>query len=366
MTITNNKALSSAGGIYLSSTRSTTFTECVINHNECDISENSVNGGGIYITGFSSNTQYHFINCTIAYNQSGGNGGGMVLTPRSAIITMTNCTVYRNVTGIAPKNFNSTTDGGGILFSAQSASATFTHCTITENSFAPGPGTKRGAGIANGRGFLRLHNSIVANNTGATMGNDLRIAISGPAVISSLIRSCAGCTNPPTYFSDPMLDPPTTCGEHIFLAPQAGSDALDNGSTVGVAVPFDDICGKIRVGPHDIGSYDKSGIVPPPPVAECKDITVALDAIGNATILAGDVDDGSTALSGVSSLVVAPNMFTCSDIGTKRVTLTITDNLGLMDDCMANVTVTAPNDATPPTITCPSAVVKKKCRPCKL
>ena len=45
------------------------------------------------------------------------------------------------------------------------------------------------------------------------------------------------------------------------------------------------------------------------PIAICQDITVSLDASGNASITAADVDNGSNDACGIASLSVSPNAF---------------------------------------------------------
>ncbi len=88
-----------------------------------------------------------------------------------------------------------------------------------------------------------------------------------------------------------------------------------------------------------------------PPVAICQDITIQLDAAGNATISATDIDNGSNDACGIASLAVSPNTFDCSDLGANTVTLTVTDNNGNVSTCTSTVTV---EDVTPPVITCPA------------
>lgn len=75
------------------------------------------------------------------------------------------------------------------------------------------------------------------------------------------------------------------------------------------------------------------------PVAICQDITVALDANGNASILAGDIDNGSTDNCGIASQIVNTTSFTCSDLGANSVTLTVSDSSGNASSCVATVTV---------------------------
>ncbi|QIE58097.1 HYR domain-containing protein [Rasiella rasia] len=76
-----------------------------------------------------------------------------------------------------------------------------------------------------------------------------------------------------------------------------------------------------------------------PPMAVCQDITVMLDATGNATIVAADVDGGSTDNCAITSLSIDIDSFTCADLGDNIVTLTATDAGGLSSSCTAIVTV---------------------------
>src|SRR5690606_39305902 len=73
----------------------------------------------------------------------------------------------------------------------------------------------------------------------------------------------------------------------------------------------------------DVCSSDLDNI---PPVAECQDITVALNSSGFVTINATQVDDGSSD-NGLLCLDLSINnsFFDCDDIGDNFVTLTATD-----------------------------------------
>ncbi|WP_046746061.1 LamG-like jellyroll fold domain-containing protein [Kordia zhangzhouensis] len=76
-----------------------------------------------------------------------------------------------------------------------------------------------------------------------------------------------------------------------------------------------------------------------PPQANCNDISITLDAFDNATIIPADIDNGSTVDSGVPILSIDKANFTCSDIGTNIITLTVEDSYGFTDTCTATVTV---------------------------
>jgi len=84
-----------------------------------------------------------------------------------------------------------------------------------------------------------------------------------------------------------------------------------------------------------------------PPVAVAQDITVQLDDTGNASITAAQVDAGSNDACGVASLSVAPDAFTCANLGANTVTLTVTDVNGNVSIATAIVTV---QDIIPPEI----------------
>src|SRR5690606_23556947 len=75
------------------------------------------------------------------------------------------------------------------------------------------------------------------------------------------------------------------------------------------------------------------------PQAICQDITVQLDANGQASIVAADIDGGSNDACGIASLSAGQTSFDCSHIGSNTVTLTVTDNNGNVSSCTANVTV---------------------------
>ncbi len=85
------------------------------------------------------------------------------------------------------------------------------------------------------------------------------------------------------------------------------------------------------------------------PIASCKDITVQLDGIGNATITASQIDNGSTDACGIQSLVASQTSFTCANLGANTVTLTVTDVNTNQSTCDATVTV---EDNVAPVITC--------------
>lgn len=84
-----------------------------------------------------------------------------------------------------------------------------------------------------------------------------------------------------------------------------------------------DAAGNTETCNHDIVVVDAEA-----PVVSTKNITVQLDATGNITIVAADVDNGSADLCGAVTLSITPDTFTCANIGDNTVTLTVTDASG--------------------------------------
>jgi len=76
-----------------------------------------------------------------------------------------------------------------------------------------------------------------------------------------------------------------------------------------------------------------------PPVAVCQDISVLRDALGNATITAAQVDNGSSDNCGIPTLSLDKSTFTSSDVSPYLVTLTVTDANGNASTCTSNVTL---------------------------
>ena len=75
------------------------------------------------------------------------------------------------------------------------------------------------------------------------------------------------------------------------------------------------------------------------PIVVCQNITVQLDDTGNASITSSMIDNGSTDLAGIASLVADITDFDCTNIGDNTIILTVTDTNGNSDMCMATVTV---------------------------
>jgi PKD repeat protein len=90
------------------------------------------------------------------------------------------------------------------------------------------------------------------------------------------------------------------------------------------------------------------------PIAVCQNIEVFLDASGQASLTAADLDGGSSDNVGIDTFTASITTFDCSNLGPNQVMLTVTDVNGNSDFCMATVTVT---DPLPPVLTCAANVI---------
>ncbi|MBL7826416.1 MAG: hypothetical protein JNJ57_07290, partial [Saprospiraceae bacterium] len=76
-----------------------------------------------------------------------------------------------------------------------------------------------------------------------------------------------------------------------------------------------------------------------PPAAQCNNVTVQLDANGNASVTTTQINNNSADACGIANMSVTPNSFTCSNVGTNTVTLSVTDVNNNTGTCTATVTV---------------------------
>lgn len=90
------------------------------------------------------------------------------------------------------------------------------------------------------------------------------------------------------------------------------------------------------------------------PNAQCQNITIALDAVGNASIVPSQIDNGSTDNVGITSMTLSQTAFDCSHAGDNTVTLSVDDADGNVGTCDATVTV---EDNQVPTLTCADAIL---------
>ena len=91
-----------------------------------------------------------------------------------------------------------------------------------------------------------------------------------------------------------------------------------------------------------------------PPTVIAQNVTVQLDALGNGTTTASAVNNGSSDPSGIANMSLDISSFTCTNVGSNPVTLTVTDNSGNVSTASALVNVV---DANSPNAICQNASI---------
>jgi hypothetical protein len=90
------------------------------------------------------------------------------------------------------------------------------------------------------------------------------------------------------------------------------------------------------------------------PIALCQDVTIQLDANGDASTTTQAIDNGSNDACVIASLSLNQTAFDCSHYGANTVTLTVTDVNGNSSTCSATVHV---EDPIGPTVACLDPVI---------
>jgi uncharacterized protein YrzB (UPF0473 family) len=156
------------------------------------------------------------------------------------------------------------------------------------------------------------------------------------------------------------------CGALVVLADAIAFDncgvstvvqtaGLPSGSTFPVGVSTVEYTASDINGNDTVCSFTITVTDGEPAMAVCQDITIQLDANGDAMIVAADVDGGSTDNCGVASIAVDMDTFDCSNVGPNDVTLEVTDVNGNVSTCVAVVTV---EDVTMPDVLCMDITVQ--------
>jgi len=139
------------------------------------------------------------------------------------------------------------------------------------------------------------------------------------------------------------------CSIDTITVSQTDFDCSDIG-VVSVTLSVTDAAGNVSTCMADVTVEDNTA-----PTALCQNITVSLDANGNAVITASDIDGGSSDNCGIVSMTASQTSFDCSDIGIVNVTLTVTDGAGNVSTCTTDVTV---EDNTAPNAVCQNITVQ--------
>ena len=184
-------------------------------------------------------------------------------------------------------------------------------------------------------------NTATATQT-VTVTDDQNPTITAPATIA--VNADAGAC----FATIASLGTPTTadnCG--VASVSNNAPETFPVGTTT-VTWTVTDAAGNTATATQTVTVTDNQN-----PVVVTKNITAYLDATGNASIVAADVNNGSSDNCGIATMSVSPNSFTCANVGANTVTLTVTDVNGNSATSTATVTVV---DNVNPAITAPATI----------
>jgi gliding motility-associated-like protein len=155
----------------------------------------------------------------------------------------------------------------------------------------------------------------------------------------------------PVVVTRPVTVQLNAAGAATVTAAQVNNGSTDNCSVATVTVsPSSFTCANVGPNTVTLTVTDASGNTSTgtavvtvrdliAPTVITRPVTVLLNASGQASITAAQINNGSTDNCGVNSVTVSPTSFTCANIGPNTVTLTVTDVNGNTATATAIVTV---------------------------
>ncbi|MCG8407633.1 MAG: hypothetical protein MI923_20745, partial [Phycisphaerales bacterium] len=317
-------------------------------------------GGAVMLSGAGSTSGGNFFNtATIQNSTFEGNSGefGGAIYSNNTRLAVDSCTITNNTaTGIENDSTNTPKPtAGGISLVSSNMLGTFT----IRNTILDGNSGQQ----------MRAYNGF-QNGSNTSLGNNLiNGTILDVAGFSTVASDRTGASNLAALAANgKTVGSPGNTAVMQTRAPNAGSQVLNNGNT---DLTTDQNGNSRPDGPQDdIGAIE--GVATTPPTANCQSITAQLDASGNVTVNATQIDNNSTP-GGVTTITAveiakgdqtancagasfSPSVsYNCSDVGARTVTLRITQSDGEAACCTATVTV---EDNVAPTAACQDTTVQ--------
>jgi CSLREA domain-containing protein len=259
-TVSSNTAGVFGGGIYSNGTLD--IVDSTISNNSAEES----GAGGIFVTGGAAN----ITNSTISGNSTdpGAVGGGLEIY--NATLTLTNCTITNNHSGVA----------GGIYID-QSAATVTAYNTIISGNFASAFGS----------------NNDIDGESSTPAGSNNLINVDNPAILKlGPLQDNGGST-----FTHALLtgSPAINAGKNArAVDPSNGNAALANDQR-GTGFP------RIIGGTVDIGAFELATVGNHAPVAKDDTAATTPDKAVTVNVLANDTDADHNTLT-ISKIVTAP------------------------------------------------------------
>ncbi|MEI7595781.1 MAG: LamG-like jellyroll fold domain-containing protein [Bacteroidota bacterium] len=224
------------------------------------------------------------------------------------------------------RNINSACTATGIALGTPSTSDNCSVSTITNNapSSYPVGATTVVWTVTDGSGNTSTANQII------TVVDNINPTITAPSALDITTNSACFATN--VALGTPIAA--DNCSTPI-ITNDAPSD-FPLGTTT-VTWTATDAGGRTATATQTVNVTDNVN-----PIAIAKDIAIDLDATGNVTITADDINNASTDNCSILSIEASKTAFDCSNLGENAVTLTVTDESGNVSTADAIVTVNTP------------------------
>ncbi|TAE90440.1 MAG: hypothetical protein EAY81_00780, partial [Bacteroidetes bacterium] len=237
-----------------------------------------------------------------------------------------NITFDTSVTGLSASNFSLTTSGvsGASIGTLSGSGANY---TLTVNT-----------GTGDGSITLNLDNA-----TGLTPGITTTLPFAGEAYTIDKTNPTVVTQNSTVYLS--------AAGTGSITAAQVNNGSSDASGISGLSIDSSSFtCANIgtntvtltvmdSVGNTNTGTATVTVLDTIKPVVNTQNRTIYLNASGNASITAFNINNGSTDNCSVASIAASKVSFDCSNVGANTVWLTVTDASGNKDSASVTVTV---------------------------
>ncbi|MBC5846495.1 putative Ig domain-containing protein, partial [Flavobacterium kayseriense] len=187
--------------------------------------------------------------------------------------------------------------------------------------------------------------SVISNQSTCpnTTVTDLAFTVSDAETSAAILTVTAISSNTDLLPNGNILFGGSDALRTISLTP-----ALGQSGTSTVVVTVDDGQGGREISTFTFTVEDKVA-----PVVVTKNITVQLNAVGTISILASEINNGSTDNCGIALVELDKTLFTCANLGANTVTLKVTDVNGNVTTKDATVTV---EDKIAPIISIPGNI----------
>ncbi|MCT4581480.1 MAG: HYR domain-containing protein [Flavobacteriales bacterium] len=311
-------------------------------------------------------------------------GGAFTSSPAGLIINGSSGEI--DIASSTPGNYTVTYTTSGTCPNSSNVSVTINALpTVSYVALADlclNDGVQAGLGGGTPTGGVYSGTGVTDDGNGMTYSFDPSVAGIGTHTITYAYTDVNGCANNNSdnvevlsLPSDPVVTTPiTSCSSQDVILTGTGSGTGDlvfydnTFSEIGRVTMGGVTTQNFNLGPlangsytyyvtEDNGSCESSNVSIAVtvednvnPSAVCQNISVYLNASGNVSITAADLDGGSTDNCGTVSLSASMTSFTCANLGANNVVLTVTDGDSNTDNCTAVVTVL---DTIAPVITCP-------------